>query len=291
MVPCSVGVLSFLVCWLLLDLANEDTCRRLGRRRGQRPEFLPPLSGFSLVSGSGCTFLGGSAHIWALGTPPPPSCLQTQGGSSFPLQLIPGWPPCLPGALSAVRPRPVPAPNSRRGCCLPVWTLQKQWPFCYSHGPFHSLFLLSLARIQNAPTLFTRTSLPSSGLASPEPPWLQIPGQAVPLHGKHRAGAGARGARSRLTSPSRSAERSLLTLIQPPGLRGRVVASRFPAWQISLLLDNSDIGCQYLIRLKSPWRAVDSSRAWHWALCAVYLARALFSLSKPSPLQRAPEAL
>lgn len=214
-----------------------------------------------------------------------------RGGSSFPLQLIPGWPPCLPGALSAVRPRPVPAPNSRRGCCLPVWTLQKQWPFCYSHGPLHSLFLLSLARIQNAPTLFTRTSLPSSGLASPEPPWLQIPGQAVPLHGKHRAGAGARGARSRLTSPSRSAERSLLTLIQPPGLRGRVVASRFPAWQISLLLDNSDIGCQYLIRLKSPWRAVDSSRAWHWALCAVYLARALFSLSKPSPLQRAPEAL
>lgn len=35
-----------------------------------------------------------------------------------------------------------------------------------------------LAKIQNVPTLFTKTLLSSSGLASPEPPLLQIPGEA-----------------------------------------------------------------------------------------------------------------
>lgn len=37
---------------------------------------------------------------------------------------------------------------------------------------------IALAEIQNVPTLFTKTLLPSSGLASPELPLLQIPGEA-----------------------------------------------------------------------------------------------------------------
>lgn len=67
---------------------------------------------------------------------------------------------------------PRPAPNSWRGCCLPAWTLLEQQPFCGFHGPCYLFFPLSLAKIPNAPTLFTNTSLPSSGPASPEqPPW------------------------------------------------------------------------------------------------------------------------
>lgn len=102
----------------------------------------------------------GPAHIWALATPPPPPlfpwprvvaaahCCPFQGDPTIPqisfrLFLLPLF-PCinfLAWALSSG-----------------LHTLIHWLSFCYINGPCYLLFLLSPAKIQNAATLFNKTS-------------------------------------------------------------------------------------------------------------------------------------
>lgn len=100
------GLLASAEIWLMKTQVGDER-----RRRGEAgiSSLLSLVSVLPLAVAA--------AHIWArpsphLGSgsisPLPALCLQTQGGSSFPPQLVSGWSPCVPGALSAVLPPPVP---------------------------------------------------------------------------------------------------------------------------------------------------------------------------------------
>lgn len=100
------GLLASAEIWLMKTQVGDER-----RKRGEAgiSSLLSLVSVLPLAVAAAHIWAGPSPHLGSGSISPlPPLCLQTQGGSSFPPQLVSGWSPCVPGALSAVLPPPVP---------------------------------------------------------------------------------------------------------------------------------------------------------------------------------------